>query len=343
MKFDHNVSLKQLMWLKIIFFQFCNWSSSVYVSVFAKLYCISNYLFIFIYGSIKMSHFNQYSASIRLNYITSIVELNVDTLFSLIHGEEYVRRFVKMLEKDFPGLQKFYKYYVTIYLSLIGLVGFLIFFTMDIRGGDNILKPCLFFNRSVACYFCRISVIYVIEGYRNTVSILRKQLNTQLNMNNITEAQKTVFIKEFTHSFIKLTEHFDSAMTIIRPLTIFRFVIDFCKILNIIYYISFFDISSFVISWTFEVIIEMLSLCCPMLILESAADDLDEIRKIIAKELLTYEDYYLRSVIYESMEFVDGYTTGLNVWNQYPMNKDMVLAFIGLITSYVIALLQFSY
>ncbi|XP_063892693.1 uncharacterized protein LOC135117401 [Helicoverpa armigera] len=71
-----------------------------------------------------------------------------------------------------------------------------------------------------------------------------------------------------------------------------------------------------------------------MLILEWAANDLDEIKKIIAKELLTYEDYYLRSAIYESMEFVDGYTTGLNVWNQYPMNKDMVLAFIGLITSY---------
>ncbi|PZC73533.1 hypothetical protein B5X24_HaOG200845 [Helicoverpa armigera] len=342
MKFDHNVSLKQFMWLKIICFQFCNWSSSVYVSVFAKLYCISNYLFILIYGSMLMVYLGQYSASVYINYVTANTELNVDTLFSLIHGEEYVRRFVKMLEKDFPGLQKSYKHYVTIYLTLIMFIEISIFFIMDI-GERQFLQSAMFFNKHVACYFCRISVIYIMEGYCNTVSILKKQLTTQLDTKNVTEAQKTVFIKEFTRSFMKLTEHLDSAMKIIRPLTIFRFIIDFCKILNIIYHVCFFDFSRFILSWCFEVIIEMFALCCPMLILEWAANDLDEIKRIIAKELLTYEDYNLRSAIYESMEFVDGYTMGLNVWNQYPMNKDMVLAFIGLITSYVIALLQFSY
>uniref|UniRef100_A0A2A4IU19 Gustatory receptor n=1 Tax=Heliothis virescens TaxID=7102 RepID=A0A2A4IU19_HELVI len=118
---------------------------------------------------------------------------------------------------------------------------------------------------------------------------------------------------------------------------------DFCKILNIIFHVTFLNVDVFVITMCYQAIMQLISLCSPMLILERAANDLDEIKKTIARELLVYEDYNLRSAVYESMEFIDEYTMGLNLWNQYPLNVDIVLTFIGFITAYMIAILQFSF
>ncbi|KAJ8714558.1 hypothetical protein PYW07_002783 [Mythimna separata] len=125
---------------------------------------------------------------------------------------------------------------------------------------------------------------------------------------------------------------------------VFYLICDYLKILTVLYFtISTKYVEPILVAWYSEIFVHLLLTCAPCMSLEIAVNDLEEIKCILAEQLLVYEDFNLRTVILQSLDYIDACTSKLNLWNNFPMDMKLVLRVFDLCASYIIALLQFVY
>ncbi|XP_075972482.1 uncharacterized protein LOC142974203 [Anticarsia gemmatalis] len=97
------------------------------------------------------------------------------------------------------------------------------------------------------------------------------------------------------------------------------------------------------VMWIVEVVIMSIVMCVSPILTEMALNDLDEIKAILSFQLLNNKDKNLQAVVCDAIDYIDACAAKYTLWNDFPMDVNLILGFISLCSSYIIALLQFEY
>ncbi|CAB3241932.1 unnamed protein product [Arctia plantaginis] len=136
---------------------------------------------------------------------------------------------------------------------------------------------------------------------------------------HLTEELKIAHIKIFVNSYIELTNEFSVATTMLRTKILLGFSLDFFKICFIIYrLLKDKSLNEAIIFWFGEGLVYVLTMCIPLVLMELAFNDLDDINTILADELLIYKDKTLRLIVHDTLDYIE--TSKCFLWPKFSMN-----------------------
>ncbi|KAF9803924.1 hypothetical protein SFRURICE_000462 [Spodoptera frugiperda] len=310
--------LYPLLWLRLFFGYYFKLKKSVFICSMAKLYCIAGCLFAIIF---------YYQIVVPLNYGTigtifynmfMVVDIILNAICSLISEEDYVLEFSSNLAANLPG---FKQTYALPYLMIFAACTLeTISFACTGYGTYLVFDYYAFVYEFLACFYSRLTILYITDNYRKAVQYICKSVRDKLENEHIDITQKTEYSSDFVKVFIMLRQYLDSTTKFMRM-----------KYLSV------------VMLWYLEITLNVIMISLPSLLMEMAANYLDDLKRILVCEMVSNEDEEIGDVIDDELDYIDACSTNYAIWNDYPLNMNLILSFFDLCTSYLIALLQFLY
>ncbi|KAF9811714.1 hypothetical protein SFRURICE_011077 [Spodoptera frugiperda] len=186
--------------------------------------------------------------------------------------------------------------------------------------GNVLLTNIMFAHRLIGCYNTRLTIIYLAENYQNLVRNLCKSLKQKINEENLEEIEKSKHVKQFIIDFTQLTNNFEDTR-LIQSVKQIRYLTP----------------------WISEIVISLTDLFIRDIFMELAATDLDDLKQVLAVQLVTCKDENLCVAIKNALQYIEASSLTNTVWNGFPTNVNLIFSFLNVLINYVIATLQILY
>ncbi|PZC79884.1 hypothetical protein B5X24_HaOG200975 [Helicoverpa armigera] len=218
-QFQYYFGLNAVLFFKLIFGSYYDFSSSVILRRFAKAYCI--FVIIAYWFVIYFIWTVNSKISLAFFLIVMTVDAAANILFSFITEEKYVIEFSSMVLFE-SGLNDRNIYF---YLQIFHLV---IVISSYLKRYYSIYAYAVAFV-NISAYNNRIISFYVMNTFKDAVRSLRLSLSKHFKNKNLTSDQKLLQINKFLNAYMKLLRIIDKVFKIIR------FKVSFCTICDIIF------------------------------------------------------------------------------------------------------------
>ncbi|KAH9638113.1 hypothetical protein HF086_014974, partial [Spodoptera exigua] len=212
-----------------------------------------------------------------------VIETTINVFLSLITKEQYVVKYFSALQTTFNLYINRFIIFTSIFVQQIN---FIIFFELF-----GLMTSILYEIEVLTTTFGRLTLVYTIEHYHKTVKDLCKALKDKFGAGNVSDVDKSRHVEDFMVHYMVATDNLDGTTNDMRTKMIAAAFCEFNKLIITVYYtnnIMILDLMK-VITCVLELSLSVFSMAAPMILMESTANYLEEIKILLTDELLTYK------------------------------------------------------
>lgn len=208
-------SFHEIMLFRLLLGFYFKCSNSTTICLILKLYCIGccGISYLQLYLSVE-----DYSISAAVFFYDALVviEITVNVLISLITEEENVMKFSSNLVSDSSStLQNKVHCRVTNSLLFIAIIGELICYFLSLEAISFAIAAVFYFKFCALCSG-RMTAVYIVENYQETVKFLCKALKCNFEIMNLSAAQKNEHVANFCKGYMKLSKNLDATRKFLK-------------------------------------------------------------------------------------------------------------------------------
>nr|QYF65465.1 gustatory receptor 8 [Pieris rapae] len=348
--FNNNFSIKLLLGFRLLLGQYCEFKTSKIIRVLLMFYCFVFHILMCLviqtfFDSIKLIELLWY---IKLLKILVPVKVITNLCLSLFYKEKYFLIFYKNLETIDIFLKYNKKFDACLTIGIFSVIIFgqlifeiVIFYPMDIMYGlEKIVDLVLFLN---------LIIPYLIyEMYWQRMKYLRLFLQSKCVLSDDVNI-KIFHLKKFVQIYKHLLDQVGKANRAIKVKMFFDIIFSFLKGLidisvGIKYLIQLDSYQHFhIVTLILLPILNLSFYLNGVIFLDLVYDEYENIKASLVMEQVKCEDNKLHEEIVIALEYLEIRPPRYSVWRIFPLNFNLITAFVNNSVTYIVVLLSFKF
>ncbi|XP_047508709.1 uncharacterized protein LOC125052080 [Pieris napi] len=333
--------------IRICFGHFCELSTSKRVNFVCKYYCIVFYIWqiIFLYKYLLLA-----STHLYLQLILVCFKSISNALIAVFFKESYFFKYcadVETIDKVLRFNVKSTIYSIVVYgMSLIHYIIITIFIFKTYNAG-SFFEFCSFLVSDVSLMLASIVISLSYEMFWTRMKLLKDYFKQYVHNGDLTVESKNFHLKQFTHVYKSLLDAVKDANAALKIKMFIDTIFVFSKMVTETHFQIIAVISD---GFSLNMILPITSILAHfyltflgVIFLELVLKEYEEIKGMIALELVRCEDAEYHDEIVLTLEYLEVRAPRYSIWRIFPLDISLLTGLLNCSVTYIIVLLSFKY